>query len=113
MSTWGVGYPAMEAAGAAGEASAWEAVVIRPGRSETNTVVRVANPAMTRRSVVKPAAFTVGPSRYTASELTPNDTASRVPATRERIRSSTYCTMSASMNGMAPKTSTMMPRSRA
>jgi hypothetical protein len=35
----------MEAAGAAGEASTREAVVIRAGRSETKTVVRVASPA--------------------------------------------------------------------
>ena len=46
-------------------------------------------PAMARSSVAKPDAFTAGPSTYTAIELTPKDTASRMPATRERIRSST------------------------
>ena len=39
-----------------------------------------------------------------AGELTPNDTASRIPDTRERVRSSTYCTIMASMNGIAPNT---------
>src|SRR6266511_712299 len=78
-----------------------------PGRSERKSAVSVEIAAITSRSVVNPDAFTAGPSRYTASELTPNDTVSRMPATRERSRSSTYCTIIASMNGIAPKTKIM------
>ena len=40
-------------------------------------------------AVVKPIVFTIGPSSHTASELIPNATVSRMPATRERSRSST------------------------
>ena len=72
-------------------------------------MVSAASPASARSKVEKPAVLTVGPSRYTASELTPKETASRVPVTRERRRSSTYWTMSASMKGMAPKTKTITP----
>ncbi len=36
-----------------------------------------------------------------------------MPATRERIRSSTYCTIMASTNGMAPNTTTMKRSMRA
>src|SRR6266571_3215891 len=81
--------------------------VTRPGSSATKSVVNAEITAITESSVVNPAALTVGPSRYTASELTPNDTASRIPDTRERMRSSTYCTIIASTNGIAPKTKTM------
>lgn len=35
-----------------------------------------------------------------------------MPATRERIRSSTYCTIMASMNGIAPNTKAMKPTAR-
>ena len=55
-SSWTRPYPAREAAEPAAELSAWEAAVMRPGRSETKRVVKAASPAMTRRSVVKPAA---------------------------------------------------------
>ena len=44
---------------------------------------------ITSISVLKPPALTTGPSSQTASELMPIDTVSRMPATRERMRSST------------------------
>ena len=46
-------------------------------------------PASAAKSVAKPAALTIGPSSQTAIELTPNATVSRIPDTRERMRSST------------------------
>ncbi len=47
------------------------------------------SPASTINRLPKPAAFTTGPSAHTARELMPTDTVSRMPATRERMRSST------------------------
>jgi len=35
--------------------------------------------------VENPAAFTIGPINHTAKELTPNETANRMPETRDRI----------------------------
>src|SRR5215831_6164179 len=52
-----------------------------PGRNDTNRVPRAEIVAISTSSVVKPAAFTIGPSTYTASALTPNATASRMPVT--------------------------------
>ncbi|CFL93627.1 Uncharacterised protein [Bordetella pertussis] len=51
--------------------------------------VQAAMTAMPANRLPKPACLTTGPSSHTASELTPNDTVSRMPATRERLRSST------------------------
>src|SRR6185295_15382574 len=96
-----------QAADRASSSRAGARAVSPPGSRATNSTV---NPAMTARldrSAEKPAVLTMGPSRYTASELTPNDTASRLPATRERMWSSTYWTIRASMNGMAPNTKIM------
>lgn len=59
------------------------------GRSETTRAPSADRPAIATRRVAKPAAFTSGPSAHTARPLTPNDTARRIPLTRERIRSST------------------------
>src|SRR5262249_16745221 len=59
------------------------------GSSEIATSVTTETPAITRSSVAKPAVLTTGPSNHTAAELTPKDTVSRMPLTRERIRSST------------------------
>ncbi len=52
-------------------------------------VVHSAMQAIASSSVLKPPALTTGPSSHTASELMPIDTVSRMPATRERMRSST------------------------
>src|SRR5215468_4138374 len=102
--------PGQRCGAVAAVSEAGTALVIRPGNSATHSVVKAAMPAVTVSSAPKPAAFTVGPSTYTASELTPNDTARRMPATRERIRSSTYCTIIASTKGMAPNTKIMNAR---
>ena len=51
--------------------------------------VAMAMHAIANINAPKPAALTTGPSSHTASELMPNDTVSRMPATRERMRSST------------------------
>ena len=61
------------------------------GRGSIATAMQVpsAIAAITTSNVRKPAALTTGPSAHTASELTPKATASRIPDTRERIRSST------------------------
>ena len=59
------------------------------GSSSTKAAVQAAMPAMTNSRFANPATFTTGPSMYTASELMPKDTASRIPLTRERIESST------------------------
>src|SRR4029453_17395378 len=69
------GYEGTGAAGVAAGAS------IRPGRNAPQSVVNAPTPPSPVSSVEKPAAFPVGPSRYTASELPPKDTASRIPAT--------------------------------
>ena len=53
--------------------------------------------------VENPEAFTIGPIIQTAKELTPKDTANRIPETRERIVSSTKRTIMASVKGIAPK----------
>ena len=55
-------------------------------------IAAVEHSAMTARSASrksKPRAFTTGPSSHTASALMPNAIARRMPATRERMRSST------------------------
>ena len=39
---------------------------------------------MASNRLSNPADLTAGPSEYTASDATPNDTASRMPETRER-----------------------------
>ena len=51
--------------------------------------VTTAMPAISSSKVPKPAALTSGPSSQTAAELTLNETARRMPLTRDRMRSST------------------------
>jgi len=51
--------------------------------------------------------LTAGPNAQTAIELTPKETARRMPLTRDRMLSSTKRAMIASVNGIEPKTSTM------
>src|SRR3546814_14540910 len=72
-------------------------------------IVQIEMPAIIRNKLEKLEALTIGPSNHTANELTPNDTARRMPATRERILSSTYLTIIASVKGIAPKMHTMTP----
>ena len=59
------------------------------GNHKTTSAFTVAIPAMIHSSVANPTLFTMGPSYHTAAELKPNATVSRMPATRERSRSST------------------------
>ena len=59
------------------------------GSSSTTHSVTMAIAAIRRSNASNPAVLTNGPSSQTASELTPNATARRIPETRERIRSST------------------------
>jgi len=51
--------------------------------------VHSAAPAITANNTAKPPAFTSGPNSHTAIELIPKEMARRMPATRERNRSST------------------------
>jgi hypothetical protein len=77
------------------------------GKKATAIVVIVAMIAIVKINAENPLALTNGPSAQTASEEIPKLTASRTPATRERMLSSTKRAMIASVNGIAPNTNTM------
>ena len=61
-----------------------------PGVEQVSfTSAQQAMAAMASSRLENPAALTIGPKAYTARELMPKETASRMPVTRERMASST------------------------
>src|SRR5699024_2838114 len=79
------------------------------GKSSTNEAVPSETRAKAMNRLPKRKACTIGPNNQTANKFTSNATAKRMPAMRERMRSSTYLTIMASVKGVQPKTKIMAP----